>query len=311
MDGIESIEGVCEIERVAGARATANTIPRWLIEVPHGATDGSHFEATRNRLVGKFPDDLKQFFYVNTDVGSVECARHVARMLADPGGDERSVGAGPVLLVRGLVPRTFIDCNRVIESGPAAEVRNGMTPGLPEYVTSAEDIETLTRMHAQYHAVARRAYRAVCGNGGTALMLHTYAPRSIGIDRVDDGIVAALHRAYEPGVYETWDKRPDVDVITEAKDGTKLAPAGLVEKLREAYAQIGVAIGENATYRLYPETMGYVFSRMYAGRVACIEISRALLADPFTPFEEMRIDDERARKMAAPIAAACLELARS
>jgi hypothetical protein len=302
MVGIESIEGVCEVEIVAGPRAAADRAPRWLIEVPHGATRGSQFDATRRRLVGEFPDDLKQFFYVNTDVGSVECARHVAQLLAEP--------AGPVLLVRGLVPRTFIDCNRVIERGPQAELRDGVTPGLPEYVSRAEDIETLTRMHAQYHAVARGAYEAVCGRGGSALMLHTYAPRSIEIDRVDDGIVAALHRAYEPGTYETWTERPDVDVITEAKDGTNLAPPGLVQKLREAYARIGIAVGENDTYRLVPETMGYVFSRAYAGRVACIEISRALLADPFTPFEEMRIDDAKARRMAAPIATAVIELSR-
>jgi len=314
----ESIAGVCEVERVAGREAPDGVPPNWLIEIPHGATRGHHYDATRQRLVGEFPDDLKEFFYVNTDVGSVECARHVARMLANPSDyDEltdvvedarnaRQVGADAVLVVRGLVPRTFIDCNRVIESGPSAEVREGVTPGLPEYVARDEDVETLMRMHAAYRSVAERAYREVCGSGGSALMLHTYAPRSIEIGRVDDGIVAALHRAYEPGAYESWDQRPDVDVITETRDGAKLAPAGLVERLRERYAQIGIAIGENDTYRLYPGTMGYVYSSEYPGQIACVEVSRALLADPFTPFEEMRIDDARARRLAAPIAAAWL-----
>ena len=52
--------------------------------------------------------------------------------------------------------------------------------------------------------------------------------------------------------------------------------------------------------------MGYEHSKRFPGRVTCIELNRALLADPFTPFAEMTIDGTRARRMAAPIAAACL-----
>jgi len=306
MSRIGSVAGICDVEVVSGPRSRAGEPPGWLIEVPHGATRGKQFDEIRRRLVGEFPDDLKDFFYVNTDVGSIECARHVARMLVDSAGDTNSV-----LLVRGLVPRTFIDFNRVIEGGPTAEVRDGVTPGLPEYVTHPRDIGTLQAMHAEYVSVAERAYQVVCGNGGNALILHTYAPRSIRIDRVDDGIVAALHRAYEPGIYETWEKRPDVDLISEDADGERLAPAGLVEQLRTRFARIGVTVAENQTYRLVPETLGYVHSKQYLGRVACIEVSRGLLADPFTPFAEMTIDDASARRMAAPIAAACLSLDRS
>jgi hypothetical protein len=212
-----------------------------------------------------------------------------------------------VLIVRGLVARTFIDCNRVIVGGPTSRLRDGLTPALPEYVTRAEDLETLRRMHADYQAVAARAYETVCGAGGTALILHTYAPRSVRLERVDEGIGAALRRAYEPAIYPTWDRRPEVDLITESVNGERLAPPAIVPAVRERYEQIGVEVAENATYRLHEATMGHVHSVRYPGRVLCLEISRELLADPFTPFEEMSVSESKARRMAAPIAAALLE----
>ena len=295
--GPESVEGVCEVEVVAGREAPAGAPPGLLIEVPHGATRSLHYEKTRQRLVGEYSDDLKEFFHVNTDVGSIEVARHVARAVA---------GSADVLIVRGLIPRTFVDCNRVLEGGPSAEVREGITPGLPGYVSDPEDVRTLTRMHEEYQVEARKAYEAVCGKGGSALVLHTYAPRSVEIDRVDDGIVAALHRAYEPEMYDSWDRRPDVDVISEDVDGDRLAPPAMVQRLREAYAALGISVAENRTYRLFPGTMGYVQSKRYPQRVTCVEINRALLVQEFRPFEEMRIDDAKARRMAGPIATAGL-----
>ena len=39
----------------------------------------------------------------------------------------------------------------------------------------------------------------------------------------------------------------------------------------------------------------------------CIEISRALLADPFCPFEEMHIGREKVERMSGPIVEALLE----
>ena len=92
------------------------------------------------------------------------------------------------------------------------------------------------------------------------------------IDSVDEGIVAALRRAYEPETYAKWSPRPDVDVISEDSEGRRLAPADRVQRLREEYAAIGVEVVENGTYRLFPGTMGYVYSTDYPQRVTCIEI---------------------------------------
>ena len=138
-------------------------------------------------------------------------------------------------------------------------------------------------------------------------MLHTYAPRFVEITKIDAGIVQALRAAYEPEQYERWRRRPDVDVISESSDGAKLAPAELVEAIRRNYAAAGIEATENATYRLDPSTMGHVHSIRYPERVLGLEISRARLADPFTPFEEMRVSEAKAVEMAVPIAAAFLE----
>ena len=313
-----SLVGVCDVEMVSSEEARGDAAPALLIEVPHGATRRRHFLATRRLLTGEFPDDLEQFFFVNTDVGSIECARWVARMVTSPaafpeleeplggkGTAERRAITG-VLILRGLVARTFIDCNRVITGGPTSSLQGGLTPGLPAYVTRAEDVRTLMGLYRDYQTMAAKAYEAVCGAGGGALILHTYAPRSIQVDGVDEDIVDALRRSYEPAVYEGWKRRPEVDLISETEDGERLVPEGLVRALRERYARIGVQVAENDTYRLHPSTMGYVHSARYPGRVLCMEISRELLADPFTPFAEMSIGEEKARRMAAPIAAALL-----
>jgi hypothetical protein len=315
---LDSLADVYDVEVVTAPRASHDTPPDLLLEVPHGATRGRHFAATRRRLIGPFPDDLDQFFHVNTDVGSIECARHVARMvtrpdryaelaeLLDANGDAGRGGMARVLILRGLVARTFIDCNRVIGGGPSRGLQGGLTPGLPAYVGRAEDVQTLEGMHRDYQTAAARAYETVCGAGGTALILHTYAPRSVRIDGVDRDIVAALRRAYEPANWDRWQRRPAVDVISETVDGRRLAPEALVRGLREGYARIGVAAAENSTYRLHDSTLGYVHSSNYPGQVLCLEINRELLADPFTPFVEMSISDRKARRMAAPIAAALL-----
>lgn len=288
-DSIRSIPGVCETARAGPVGRPAS----YLIELPHGATRAVHFEALRRRLTGAFPDDLDTFFFVNTDVGVPECAVAIA-------GDLARHGAG-TLIVRALLPRTFIDCNRVIEGGLRGDE---MTPPVPEYVRDRDDIQTLVRLYRQYQDVARRAYEEVCRDGGLALNLHSYAPRSVRVGRVDESIVQKLREAYAPGRFETWQRRPDVDIISEDTDGRRLASPELVAAMKREFAAIGIDAAENDTYRLHAETMSHVHASAHPGKVLCLEINRELLADPFDPFEEMRIAPEKVARMAAPVVAA-------
>ncbi len=302
--GVASVENVCEVERFATPGADPSAPPDLLIEVPHGATRRRHFSAIRRLLSGDLPPDLEDFFFVNTDVGSAEVARKVAERVVRPAA-AAGLEAPPrtVLVLRCLIPRTFIDANRVLEGDSSAE----MTPPVPEYVRERRDVELLTSLYARYHAVADRAYELVCGAGGLAFVPHTYAPKAISVDSFDEGIGKALRRAYEPERYQTWPTRPAVDLLTATPDGVELAPRQLIAAIRRGYAKVGISAAENASYHLHPATMAYRYSTRYPGQVLCLEIARDLLADPFSPFEEMRIGAHKVAAMSAPIAAAFVE----
>lgn len=291
------IPGVRETMILAAAGARPDEPPDLLVEVPHGATREADYEALRRRLFGDFPADLREFFFVNTDVGAPECAVAFARRVVDTASGPRKA-----LVVRGLLPRTFVDCNRVLErEAPAA-----MTPVIPDYVGDERDRRLLRELHARYTEATSRSFDEVCGRGGTALILHSYAPRSVGIEHIDGSIVERLREEYRPERFERWPLRPPVDVISEAEDGTYLAPRALVAAVRERYGAAGVETAENATYRLHGDTEGYRHSARHPGRVLCVEIRRDLLADPFTPFREMRIGEACVRRMVEPLAAAFL-----
>jgi hypothetical protein len=297
-EDIAGIDGVCDVAWFAprGARPGAPTL---LIEIPHGATRLGDYVALQRRLVGTLPRDLEQFFFVNTDIGAPEAGEHVAAALA--------AGGFGVLVLRCLIPRTFIDCNRVVHSGPPGAMIDGLTPAVAGYVTEEADHALLEGLHAKYHELVAQAYARVCGRGGLGLQLHSYAPRSIEVSVVDANIVAALREAYEPAVYAKWRQRPAIDIICAATDGTLLADGTLVATLREQYAKIGVAATENATYRLHPATMGHHYAAAYPGQVLCLEINRGLLAEPFMAFEASPIAPDKVRFIATPLIAALRE----
>lgn len=327
-DGVVSTAHVCEVDVFASAGADPRAVPDMLFEVPHGATRTRHFDAIRRQLRGDLPADLTDFFYVNTDVGSTEVAREVAELVT--GSAESSLGdfLGPdlrrevarlrprsILVLRCLIPRTFIDTNRVVDGSPRAMAGSGkdrLSPAIPDYIRERDDAEQLLSLYARYQAIAERAYERVCGSGGLALTPHTYAPKAVSVESFDEGIGRALRQAYEPERYATWTTRPAVDIISEDPDGVKLAPSRLVEAIQRNYARIDVQATENVSYALHPVTMGHRYSVRYPGQVLCFEIARDLLAEPFAPFEEMHISEHKVTRMSAPIAVALLaELART
>lgn len=263
--------------------------PDLLIEIPHGATERAHYDAVRSQLRGPLPADLEAFFHVNTDVGAPELGAAIGRELAAAG---RST-----LLVRCLVPRTFVDTNRSLD----ADAPSGMSAGLPAYVTDPADRALLGELHAAYVAAVTPAYDSVCGAGGLALALHTYSPRSVEAT-IDADVAANLRRAYEPAVYRTWPLRPEVDLITATPEGEELAPAGLPEAVAAALEEVWIETGRNASYTLHPATQGLLFARRHPGRVLCLEARRDLLGTPWRPFAPTRVGPRKVLRLARPIA---------
>lgn len=293
-----SIARVAEVSWVHGARAAAGATPDLVLEVPHGATREAHYDALRADLKGSFPADLKDFFFVNTDVGAPEVALRLAeRFAADSPGKS-------ALVVRCLIPRTFIDCNRVIDAAtrPAASAAGAMTPGVANYVRDEADLGLLFSRYAAYRALAERAFGQVCDAGGLGLMLHSYAPKNIDVP-VDERIVERLREAYAPGVYPKWTLRAEVDLITDAPGGTLLASEALVARVSAGFAREGFQVARNGAYSLHPSSMGHLHASRHPGRTLCLEMRRDLLAREFTPFDEMDIDAAKADRFAAVLAA--------
>lgn len=245
-------------------------------------------------MTSRLPEDLDAFFHVNTDEGSPELAQRIAELVGSEWRPRR-----PVLVIRSLLPRTLVDCNRVVDHATSG----GMTPGIPPYVTTAADQALLRDLHRRYSDLAEAAYAAVCGNGGLAIALHTYSPRSVEVD-VDARVVEALRRAYAPGTYERWPLRPPVDLLTAGSDGVDLAPEGLAEAICAELDAVGIEARRNATYSLHPATQGFRHAARWPGRTLAIEVRRDLLGAPFRPFEESAIGPENVERLAVPLARA-------
>lgn len=286
-----SIAGVCEIFRRGGEGP-----PALLIELPHGATERAHYDALAARLESPLPARLEQFFHVNTDFGVPELGARVAALVT---GGGRKAPVNGVVVVRALVPRTFIDFNREI----AASAASGMTPGLPPYITSEQDRQLLISLYQQYHAMVARLYEETSAAGGLAVALHSFAPRSVEV-AVDADIVTALRSAYRPEAYAGWEQRPGVDCITRDDSGRDLSPPGLVAELLGAYGELGLTTGENATYHLHPATMGFRYAAAYPGKVLCVEFRRDLLGAPWQPFAPSPVGSRKVERLARPLAAA-------
>ena len=153
---------ICSVQHIDGLSVTDSkeTVASVLIEIPHGATRSHHFRQYQQLLQGDFPKDLIDFFHVNTDIAAPECAEEIAFAYTDRFPDRR------VTIVRCHIPRTFIDCNRVIDAQQSAFQEGKVTPGIPSYVKEEIDQQFLRRQYQEYHKIVRRELEMVCSNGG-------------------------------------------------------------------------------------------------------------------------------------------------
>lgn len=291
------LPGVCTLRRVRGSASADGAPPGLVIEVPHGATRTQQYTDLRARLRGDISADLVDFFHVNTDAGAPELAHAVA---------DAWVAADPtrcaVVLV-SEIPRTFIDCNRLIDAAPESFREGKVTPGVPPWITDADDLVLLTSLHQAYVGAATAVVDEVCGAGGTAILLHTYAPRSVDV-QVDADIVANLRHAYLPDVEATWPLRPEVDVIGRTLDGAQHVDQALLERLVAAFGAIDLPVATGETYPLHPSTWAFHHATRHPGRTLCIEVRRDLLAAPFTPFAQMAISADQAARLGRALASA-------
>lgn len=289
----ETIPDICEITTFS--TASEKTV-QLLIELPHGATKAKHFHNYEAQLSGSnYPEKLSHFFFVNTDVGSPELGMQIAKQFVE----ETKFGA---VVIQSLIPRTFIDCNRVISLSKEEYKKGGVTPGIQPYVVDPTDIELLTENYAQYQKIVKKSYQTICQGGGFALMLHTYAPRTVGIDKIDAQIVDNLHRVYQPDLYQTWPIRPEIDFITTTLDNQRLAPSELIEQMSAKLKQANFEVAEGKSYPLHPSTTAFFHASTYPNQTLCIEIRRDLLVSEFKPFEQMDIATQKVERVCFPIA---------
>ena len=291
---IETHAGVAHVERWRGPEADPDASPTLLVEVPHGADERAHYDALRARLVGDLPADLHEFFHANTDIGAWQYGRRVV---------ERLVAARPALsavLVRSLIPRTFIDCNRLED----AAASGGVTAGVAPYVEHPDDRALLLSLHRTYVAVIDAHYADVCDAGGFALTPHTYGPYELPIAQIDRAIVENLRACHRPEIVPTLPVRPEIDLLTRTKDGMRLAPEGVVDDLLEAYTSAGFTPTEGQAYRLVPSTQTWRFATRYPEQVLCLEVRRDLVVERYTALSPMTVSDTAVDRVAGPLAGA-------
>lgn len=275
-----SIPGIVDVIQVG-----ESAHPDLIIEIPHGATTTGDYERLAAKLTGPLPEGLIDFFYVNTDSGAPELAQAIA---------ERLVAGEPsrtVTILRCRIPRTFIDCNRVLDLDLHQYEAGNVAPGLFPWVDTDEDSKLLRGLYDRYMDTIDHAVDGLAPDGAMLLM-HTYAPRTVGVE-VDMDIVQSLHWAYQPEVYRSWPERPEIDIVGRTPDGTRHAPPAVVEALEEELDALGMAVGDSHTYPMHPSTMGYVHAMRTPGRTMCLEVRRDLIVERFEPFSEAAIDPER------------------
>lgn len=289
-----SIPGVLDVHVLRGSRASADAPPDLVIEIPHGATATTDFTTLAAQLTSPLPDGLADFFHVNTDAGAPELGLALAARLVE--GAPARVAA----VLRCRIPRTFIDCNRRIDAAPEDFKAGKVTPGLMPWITTDADRGLLRAAYDRYVEAVRGAI-AVLPSDGALLMLHTYAPRTVDVE-VDRDIGPNLRRAYRPEIEPTWPLRPAIDVISRALDGTDHAPAAVVDSLRAELAALDLEVASSATYPLHPSTLAWDHVIARPGRALCVEVRRDLLADPFTPFEQMTIGAAKVARLVGPFA---------
>lgn len=273
-----------------------SSAPKLFIELPHGCVHCEEYERFA-QYIPSLPDNLIDFFLVNTDVGTPDLGTAIAKYVQDTCG---------VVVLRSRIPRTLIDCNRILSLNEDEYKEGKVTAGIPSYIPT-EHHHWLKNIHHRYTIKAQELFEAVCGQGGIGIMLHSYAPRSVGINSVDHQIVEKLHWAYQEEVYKDWPIRPQVDFIAKTKDNEWFGAAEKILSIKERMEKDGLEVGISSTYPMHPATTAYMHTKKYPNQTLCIEIRRDLLMKDFRPFKRLQVDQVQIDRFAGLIGLDFLE----
>ena len=239
------------------------------------------------KLQSKLPDDLIDFFHVNTDAGAYELACAVARRFE-----------GSAVVVRCLVPRTLIDCNRRLDATPAELTEGKVTPGLMPWIEHPDDRALLADLHAGYVAAVKDAMSSSAE--GVCCRPHLRAAqRRVAVDAESEEPA----RAYQPDKVNSG-AAPRDRIIGRDVEDRRLAPAPLTVSMKQELGALGLGVTDSATYPLHPSTLAWGYHQERPRHTLCLEVRRDLLADPFDPFVEMNIGATKVEPIAAAIARA-------
>lgn len=317
LSNICDVAGVCEVKVFAGPAADADAPCDALVELPHGATEAAHIADAR-ALTADYPDGYDDLFWVNTDQGSPEYgwrfAAHVtnpawvraaaAPLLASADLDAAAEAAArrKVLVVRALVPRTIVDLNRVWEVDTATFRAANLTGAVAPFARP-DELDAIRARYAAYQVVADAAHAEVCGRGGAALNLHTYAPITVSIQS-GEPLLDAVRRAYVPDNYPSYPQRPTAQVITRLPGEEPITDQRLCALLVARYAAAGVALSLDDPFTMHKATACYLRAAAYPGLVTVLELRRDALTDAFTPFAKWPASPQRVEAMTAPLSLA-------
>jgi hypothetical protein len=170
-------------------------------------------------------------------------------------------------------------------------------------VRAPADVALLRARYGAYRELVTRAFELVCGSGGDALLVHSYAPRSIDVP-VDERIVERLKAEYSPEALERWPLRAEIDLIADDPEGLPLASGRLAARAREAFTAAGLTVARSSAYALHPSTLAHAFATRFPDRTLCFEVRRDLLVPTFTPFVELAVAPAKVERVAAALARA-------
>lgn len=297
-----------------GSEATADLAATIFLEIPHGATTQAHLDAIKT-IGAQAPEDWDTFYWCSTDQGAPEVALEAARRLVDEAwlaerlGDRaaQQAAARRVVVIRGLIPRHYIDLNRLWIDEDEAK-KTGLTPIIPSFLKDQPEPGTKLRaLYRAYHEAINAQYQQTCQAQGQAMQVHTYSPRSVS---APGGVTGALLRdAWSDAKRETWPLRPPGQLITGRADEPPLSDAQLTAMMLARFEQAQLKLSVNDPFSFHPVTTLDALGHRWPGQIMAIELGRDQLTSSYDPLGPWTPSQEAVERFGGALALGLAERA--